>query len=285
MPPAEASAEGGARAPSLLDFVAQAVVNEVGARHPKELRAEVEAILQKASAARTVSLEEAEASCQQVCTAAKRARQALGELQAGAAGVERVSERVRSICEEANTVAGLVKLAKEELSTTQQWSSAAKGRSEGDKWFANWAQFLESLAAALGRAQPPPPPMPPAPATRAALSELNVSFPMRGAKQCDNVALVAEPPLKPLGIAAPAAPQPERKNVMLDDDVRAEDLFRLMKKVAPAVERPQPQAPPSVAVDTSNLSRARAATDGHLVARSKLFPPLHDFNGKENLRM
>mmetsp|Transcript_43804 Transcript_43804/g.91134 ORF Transcript_43804/g.91134 Transcript_43804/m.91134 type:complete len:577 (+) Transcript_43804:62-1792(+) len=277
--PAEDSIEGGGRSPSLLDFVAQAVVNEVGARRPKELVAEVEAILQKASAARTVSLEEAESSCQQVCAAATRAWQALGELPVGAAGIKLMSERVRSICEEANTVAGFVKLAKEELSSTQRWSSA-KGKSEGDKWFTGWAQFLESLAAALGRAQPPPPPVPPVPATRAALSELNVTFPVCGAKQCDK-----EPPLKPVGVAAPAAPQPERKNVMLDDDVRAEDLFKLMKKGSPAVEKPQPQAPPGVAEDASNRSRARAATDGHLVARSKLFPPRHDFDDKENLRL
>lgn len=163
----DSSGEGrveGNRGPSLLDFVAQALVNEAVAGQHKELLSEAEALLAKARAAQKVSLEDAEASCNQVCAIAARARHGLSDLPL-TKGVSNLVARVRLICDEADVAATLVKGAKEELSITQTWSSA-KGKVKGDAWFAGWTQFLEQFAAALARASPPP--EPPAPSAQAA---------------------------------------------------------------------------------------------------------------------
>lgn len=163
----DSSGEGrveGNRGPSLLDFVAQALVNEAVAGQHKELLSEAEALLAKARAAQKVSLEDAEASCNQVCAIAARARHGLSDLPL-TKGVSHLVARVRLICDEADVAATLVKGAKEELSITQTWSSA-KGKVKGDAWFAGWTQFLEQFAAALARASPPP--EPPAPSAQAA---------------------------------------------------------------------------------------------------------------------
>lgn len=153
------------RGKSLLDFLAQSLVGESGARPQMELQAEVESIRVKARAAQTVSLEEAETTCRQVCAAAARARKGLVEIPF-TSGASRLTEKVHCICEEADLVSDLLIGAKDALSSMQTWSSA-QANVRGDDWFANWAQFLEQFSQAIARATPPPPP------SRPALKELN----------------------------------------------------------------------------------------------------------------
>lgn len=143
------------RGPTLLDFVAQALVDEATTcgRTAKDLQADAEELRTFARTAQSVSLEDAEASCMKVCSAASRAKQSLADLP-DSASVHRLANRVRVICEEADKAAKLVENAKHELALTQQWSSA-KGNTKGNDWFAAWASFLEQLSRALGRARVP----------------------------------------------------------------------------------------------------------------------------------
>lgn len=144
------------RAPSLLDFVAQALVDNVSCASgggPHALRAETNELRGKVRAAQSVSLEEAEASCLKVCADAERAWNNLAELPKTQA-VYLISDKIRWICEEAITARTLVMGAKAELSKTQKWSSA-KGKIKSDEWLAGWSDFLQRLADAFGRAQPP----------------------------------------------------------------------------------------------------------------------------------
>lgn len=141
------------RSPTLLDFVAQALVDEALARGQnwKDLVAEAEELRIFARAAQSVCLAEAEASCNKVCAAACRAKQSLAELP-DSSSIKRLAERVRLICNEADMAAKLVESSKNELMLTQQWSSA-KSNMKGNEWFAAWGQFLEQLSRALGRAR------------------------------------------------------------------------------------------------------------------------------------
>lgn len=141
------------RAPTLLDFVAQALVDEAAStsRGLKELQMEAEELRARAKAAQSVCLEEAEANCMKVCAAASRARQSLADLPSS--NVSRLAERVREICDEADLTAKLVESAKQELRLTQQWSSA-KSNTKGSEWFSAWAQFFEQLSRSLSRCRP-----------------------------------------------------------------------------------------------------------------------------------
>mmetsp|Transcript_103628 Transcript_103628/g.288488 ORF Transcript_103628/g.288488 Transcript_103628/m.288488 type:complete len:650 (-) Transcript_103628:172-2121(-) len=152
---AEAPQDAGeGRARSLLDFVAQALVDEAGTQPMRDLKAEAEDLRGRVRAAQKVSLEEAEASVNQICAAAAKAQKGLAEM-ARSNGVARLAERVAHVCDEADVAVRLVKAAKEELTLTQQWSSA-KSKAKGDEWFAGWLQFLDQLTQAFARAGPPP---------------------------------------------------------------------------------------------------------------------------------
>lgn len=138
------------KGPSLLDFVAQALVFDFG-REPMQLRDEAEHLRVKARAAQGVSLEEAEQSCYQVCQQAARVSQGLREIPP-TPGSERIEKKVKEICDESDSVARLLRAAKNELVMTQQWSSA-KGKIKGDEWFGGWTECLEQLSNAFGRAK------------------------------------------------------------------------------------------------------------------------------------
>lgn len=205
------------RAPSLLDFMAQALVDESGARQSKDLRAEAEELCAKARAAKTVSLEEAEATCNQICAAVAKAQRGLKELLT-VPGVNKLAERVRLIHDEADTAVQLVKCAKDELALTQQWS-CAKVKSKGEEWFAGWVQFLEQLTHAISRTSPPKP-QATAALLRPALEEV---------KACQQSARVAEPNKRTdtsakLGVAGVSTPIARAPPPVFDDDARAENF-------------------------------------------------------------
>jgi len=248
-PGTECSRGEGLRAPSLLDFVAQALIDEASNSRPRDFRAEAEELRAKARAAQTVCLEEAEASCKQVCLAAARARSSLGEL-AMTPDVSRLAERVRLVCDEADVAAKLVRAAKEELAITQQWS-CAKGKVKGDEWFAGWAQFLDQLASALGRTKPPAQRASAPSSTGSVLKEINVLHDSNIAalvgKACDGATHGVMRPSRgpatggstcgPEATAALASPTLaalplQRKDAACDDDARAEsfDIGALLLK-------------------------------------------------------
>eukprot|EP00927_Polykrikos_kofoidii_P056076 TRINITY_DN50259_c0_g1_i1.p1 TRINITY_DN50259_c0_g1~~TRINITY_DN50259_c0_g1_i1.p1 ORF type:complete len:614 (-),score=93.50 TRINITY_DN50259_c0_g1_i1:101-1942(-) len=146
----------GGSAPSLLDVITQALVDEaacVDGKGAHALRAEANELQGKVKAALSVSLEEAQASCLAVCTEAELAWTKLKELPKGQ-GVYDVSNKVRWICEEAITARTLLMGAKTELAKTQAWSSA-KGTPKCDEWLASWHKFLQRLSDSFSRSKPP----------------------------------------------------------------------------------------------------------------------------------
>lgn len=251
----DAGSGGETKAPSLLDFLVQALVDEAGAKHPTELRAEAEALLAMARAAKAVSLEEAEASCREASNAATKAIKGLAEVSLGAGGT--LSMRVQQVFEEAGTTMGLVERAKGELAATQQWSSA-KPKLTGEDWFGSWALFFEQLVAALARARAPasatarrrslvralwelatnqqPCQEKPCPGTdtRAPCAATAPAAPSRpqgtGAEGCQ-----AQAPAPPRGLTelvASKAPTSKQRDILLDDDVRMEDLLKMRSQAA-----------------------------------------------------
>jgi len=150
---ADPSGDGGDKEKSglsVLDFVAQALVNEEGANED-DLRMEAERLLANARAASSVSLEETEASCRKISAEATKVRQAVGEVPTSP-GLARMIQRVDSICKEATLANEIARKAKEQLAKTQLWS-CCKGVVKSDTWFTSWTQLLELLPRALVRAQ------------------------------------------------------------------------------------------------------------------------------------
>merc|ERR1719362_1748701 len=84
------------RAPSLLDFVVQALVDDAGIQRFKELGPEVDELRTKARAAQTVSLEEAEKNCNAICAAVAKAQRGLPDV-CGAPDAKLLAEKVNLI--------------------------------------------------------------------------------------------------------------------------------------------------------------------------------------------
>jgi len=252
------------RGPTLLDFVAQALADEeflAGAaehRMPLDLKAEAEALRAKALAAKSVCLDEAEANCKQICTASHRARDGLAQLSTGSAtqladrvrsAKDNLGDRVRHICEEAEEVVVRVRRAKEELVSTQQWSST-KGNPKGNDWFGAWAHFFEQLAAAFARTKPPRPAAVAAAATPALFAPAAPTTPLAPRPTLGELRAPSAPPQVATPLTKPQCPGPAGPNtqsasvrapapvaarapakrgaVMLDDDARAEDMGAVM---------------------------------------------------------
>lgn len=236
------------RGPSLLDFVVQAIVDEGNSPEPASLRDEAEELRIKARAAQSVSLEEAERTCQKVCAEASRAWRSLGEMNA-ATHATCLTDRVRQICDEAQTATRLVNGAKSELDKTQQWSSA-KRQPKSEEWFRGWCQFFEQLSQSLARVRPRSMPVAQAQALRGEHvpeSGALVAVPSKapaGAMREDMksvappaVAGLAREPIKevPLNVlqnssvAADLVQQPVKrassKPLLFDEDARIEDLI------------------------------------------------------------
>jgi len=199
------------RAPSLLDFLVQALVDDAGIQRFKELGPEADDLRGKARAAQMVSLEESEKCCNQICAAVSKAQRGLPEV-CGAPDAKLLAEKVNLIGGEADHVAKLLANAKEDLTVTQQWS-CAKPKTKGDEWFGAWVQFFDQLSAALARAAPPR--APPAPAAlRPALKEIN---------RDPGVGMKGKVPAA--GIKAGSTGQGQAVQAKLfDDNARAEDF-------------------------------------------------------------
>merc|ERR550534_1525509 len=161
------------RGPTLLDFMAQALVDEAGVGSVKALKEEADHLMVAAFDAKSVSIDETEASCRQICTESKKAQRLLepavrasADSSASAAldsAAAALRDRVRRTCVEAEDTAKRAEAAKEEVAATQAWS-AARGGTKGEDWFRDWGAFFEQLSAALVRARPPRPAPPPQPA-------------------------------------------------------------------------------------------------------------------------
>lgn len=161
----------GARAPSVLDFVADALVrNEVVARRERtrqaKLQAEALALRDRVRAAQGVDIQEADASCRSLCQVAAGAHKVLSnQLVMPSEDLRerelRLGAQVQQIIEEGNLTAGLVEAAKEELKLSLEWSSTKAGTKSSD-WLGSWGQFLDQLATAISRVAPPeiPPEIP-----------------------------------------------------------------------------------------------------------------------------
>jgi len=150
------SAPGGEDVPqgrpdTLLDFVAQAVVNG-SAQEQASLCAAIEGLICKTRTAQTVSLEDVEANCRKISQQAAKAREGIAVVPESPA-VARLSDNVRRIHEEAEFALMLVENAKKELLKSLQWS-CVKTKIKSDEWFGSWSQLLEQMLGAIGKAQP-----------------------------------------------------------------------------------------------------------------------------------
>mmetsp|Transcript_70848 Transcript_70848/g.140556 ORF Transcript_70848/g.140556 Transcript_70848/m.140556 type:complete len:561 (+) Transcript_70848:65-1747(+) len=255
----EDPANENARAPTLLDFLAQALVDDAGIQHFKELCPEADDLRAKARAAQMVSLEESERCCNEICAAVAKAQRGLPEV-CGSPDGKLLAEKVNLIGSEADSAAKLLASVKEELTATQQWS-CAKPKTKGDEWFAAWVQFLDQLSAALARAAPPK--SQPAPAAqRSALKELN----------CDQGAATGTKTVSNAGKGQAA------RTKLFDDNARAEDF-----DIAALLAQAQ-QAPPAKSSSQSN-SKLTADAGGqrlHVGNSTGKHVHSHEFEGKEN---
>lgn len=292
----EEAAADGTKGPSLLDFVAEALVLEAATksldrRCQTKLRAEAEALRDRVRAAQGVCLQEAEVSCQKVCQAASKAQQGLAE-HADVQREARLASRVRHICDEANLALRLVEGAKHELQFSQEWSSA-KPNTKGADWLSGWAQFLEQLAQAFGRVRLPlEPPRPivaevaPA-AAQPLLKDVTNAIPegaVRGAKKMDVMGPAPAAPLQADCIREPVTQQafarPERRKeaVQLDDDERVEDLLARFASQGAAGGKLglSAQVPAEQMLPPANALKPRLQLQTRV--------PFLEFDGKENSR-
>lgn len=235
------------RAPSLLDFLVQALVDDAGPQRFRELGPEADELRAKAQAARMVSLEESEKCCNEICATVAKAQRGLAEV-AAAPDARLLADKVNLISSEADAAAKLLASAKEELTCTQQWS-CAKPRAKGDEWFAAWVQFFDQLSAALARTAPPRIQTAPA-ALRPALKEINhdQGAGMKGVKT---------------GGQAPRAK-------LLDDNARAED-FDIAALLAQVQQAPPGKGSPHAAGQQKHAGNSTGKNVHN-----------HEFEGKEN---
>jgi len=230
---------------SLLDIVAQALVDEPGSPTAKEMRAEANILLARTVAAKSVSLDEADAQCQQVSTAATNARQGIAAI-TEAECIVALMERVQTVCGDAQATSLRIASAKRCLTTTQQWSGAKQNVS-GEEWFSSWAQFFEHLAVALGRTRISRPlssipiAVPAASVTMAPAAD--VAGAMVGVATAIREAVPAAPaPKSPAAKPVDAAGRQSStsasskvaaaQGIALDDNARAEDMLALFGKQA-----------------------------------------------------
>lgn len=132
---------------SVLDFVAQALVNEDNG----DLQRDAENLLSRARYASGISLEEAEANFRQVSGEVKKTQLSLNEIPESP-GKTQIAKRVNGICEEVGMAQDLAEKVRADLAKTQRWS-CCKGQIKSDDWFASWVQFLEIFVRALAKAQ------------------------------------------------------------------------------------------------------------------------------------
>lgn len=152
----------GTKGPSLLDFVAEALVQTAVAKSrdkqtQQQLRLEAEVLRDCLRNAAAVDLSEAEAHCRKLLQTTDTALQLLTAC--GSSSSSKLESLLQLVCEESKLVAQLVEKTKEELQFSQEWSSAKPGLKATD-WIVSWGQFLDQFAQAIGRARPPVVPEP-----------------------------------------------------------------------------------------------------------------------------
>jgi len=249
----EGAKQSEGRGPTLLDIVAQALIDDGGIRSLPALREESERLRSHALAAKGVSVEDAEANCKQVCGASSKAYRAIqpdavaaAKLPPSAATLA-LTDRVRRVCEEAEECADRVQVAKAELAATQKWS-AAKAGTKGEEWFSNWALFFEQLGVALSRtrlrrpAEAKAPQVPPSPQQQR-LQGASPSRPVASAQAhaappspCPRQTVGSLLPLQVNNLPQPSAAtaaikgaEKKSSKVVLDDEARVEDMGGLME--------------------------------------------------------
>lgn len=267
------------KGPTLLDFVAQALVEEsavAGSLFGKafsasveDLQRETQELRAKALEANKVDVDEAERVCREVCAASSKASKALAPISAHP-DVARLAQRVQEVCYDAAEVTQLVKRSREELNSAQLWS-AVKTQVKGSDWFSAWALFFEQLSGAFSRTKPPTPPQP----ARPALNEIQappqqpmgisnlaqkhgskIPSSQNASKPQENMNLLPSPQSRPHHLQQPASspassPPAAKKSatqrvVQLDDDVRIEDLgsvLGMLKKGGGATALPVAASP------------------------------------------
>lgn len=140
------------RPDTLLDFVAQAVLNESSVNQAS-LCADIELLLCKTRSAQTVSLEDVDASCRKISQEAAKAKQGLQEVPASEA-VARLAESIQRVNTEAELAMVIVENARKELAKAVQWSCTKSKVVKSDEWFEAWGQLLEQVLGAFSRASP-----------------------------------------------------------------------------------------------------------------------------------
>eukprot|EP00933_Yihiella_yeosuensis_P080414 TRINITY_DN93818_c0_g1_i1.p1 TRINITY_DN93818_c0_g1~~TRINITY_DN93818_c0_g1_i1.p1 ORF type:complete len:636 (+),score=171.40 TRINITY_DN93818_c0_g1_i1:68-1975(+) len=148
----------GNRGPTLLEFVAEALVKDVVLRARNrqaqaELQQEAEALRDLIRAAQGCDLQVSEASVRVVTQASSTALKGLSDFTYNPK-VGQLEARVRQILEEANQAAEMMENAKRELQFSQEWSSA-KPNTKDSEWLASWCQFLDQFSQAISRVRIP----------------------------------------------------------------------------------------------------------------------------------
>lgn len=250
------------RSTSLLDIVAQALVDEPGSPTAHEMRAEANILLARTVAAKSVSLEEADLQCQKICEAAANAKQGIMAI-AQVEDIAALTERVQVVCAGAQTTSQRIAVAKQELASTQQWSSA-KQNLTGEEWFSSWAQFFEHFALALGRTRTSRPlsslPIAVAPASVPMATSSGEA--VLGAAVAIRAAVPEAPLAQPLGAAESAGRQSTASTgskvvvpqaIALDDNARAEDMLALFGKLKAGAALHSSTAVVTMGADKENM--------------------------------
>lgn len=143
---------GAQQGPSLLDFVAAALVDtEVKRGEPNgQVGNAIEVLRNHAHAASGVPLDEIIAAVPQKILEAQSVAQGLDDLER-TPGQQRAVQKVHQICEEASLALKLSDGAKKEFERLQRWS-CTKTKEQSEKWFGLWHTFLQQLSSALSRA-------------------------------------------------------------------------------------------------------------------------------------
>ena len=215
------NSETGVSGQSLLDFVAEAVLLEAvrqssSRQKQAQLCEDVSKLRERVRAAQSICIQEAETSCQRICSAASRAHTGLAQY-LHEPSVSRIAVKVSGICEEADRTSQRVAAAKEELSFSMGWFSA-KPNTSPSEWLGNWVQLLDQLTGAFERVQVPAMLVQRSLATKETPELRDMT---NSASKCGEVTELTD--------SAPSSKKTSVQSVQLDDDERIEVLLARMR--------------------------------------------------------
>lgn len=149
---ADDSQAGGQQGPSLLDFVAMALVDaEVNNGEPDgQVGNSIEVLLQHIRCASGVALEEITTAVPLKIAEAQSVAQGLGDLER-TPGQQQAAKKVHQICEEANLALKLSDGAKKEFDRLQKWC-CSKTKQQSENFFGLWNTFIQQLSSAIAKA-------------------------------------------------------------------------------------------------------------------------------------